>query len=93
MIGIAEDETRHAEISWSLNEWLLSRLDAEGQAAVHAARLTAFETLRAELQKPVDPVLIREAGLPASEIAMRMLGVLAPHPDPLPEGRGRTARA
>ncbi len=78
MISIAEDETRHAEISWGLDRWVLSRLDAEGRAAVHEARRRAVEKLQQDLEAPVDSVLVREAGLPTPELAQRLLAALSP---------------
>ena len=73
MISIAEDETRHAELSWALDRWVLGQLDAEGQAAVHEARRGAVEKLQQELGAPVDSALVREAGLPTAAMAQRLL--------------------
>ncbi|MDP2273358.1 MAG: ferritin-like domain-containing protein [Archangium sp.] len=77
MIGIAEDETRHAELSWALDRWVLGQLDADDQSAVHEARARAVEKLRQELEAPVEAILVREAGLPTAEIAQRLLSTVS----------------
>lgn len=77
MIGIAQDETRHAELSWELDRWVTGELDADGQAAVHEARRRAVEKLQQDLEAQVDPTLVLEAGLPTPEIAKRLLATLS----------------
>ena len=77
MIGIAQDETRHAELSWELDRWVTGELDAVDQAAVHEARRSAVKKLRQDLDAPVDATLVREAGLPTPEIAQRLLATLS----------------
>jgi hypothetical protein len=73
MAGIAEDETRHAEFSWALHEWIDGELSAVEQRAVRQARRGALERLRAELDTPVDPTVAQQAGMPTAEMAQRLL--------------------
>lgn len=64
---IAEDETRHAELSWDVAEWLEARLDVAARDRVRAARSRAIEDL-AEAIRGSEPHLdlaIR-CGLPSS---------------------------
>ncbi|MCP3101546.1 ferritin-like domain-containing protein [Myxococcus sp. K15C18031901] len=77
MAGIAEDETRHAELSWEIDRWAAGKLPAGEREALRVAQRRAVEALRAELSKPVDPVLVSEAGLPSADVAVAMLDTLA----------------
>jgi hypothetical protein len=45
MIGIAEDETRHAELAWEVHAWCLQELGEEQAAHVRAAMRTAVNRL------------------------------------------------
>lgn len=45
MIGIAEDETRHAELAWEVHAWCLRELGTEQAGRVHAAMRTAVDRL------------------------------------------------
>ena len=76
MTAIAVDETRHAEISWALDQWLTGELSVEEQLAVRAARLEAVAQLKRELEAPVDPTLVEQAGLPTAAVAQRLLQAL-----------------
>ncbi|OJH35312.1 ferritin-like domain-containing protein [Cystobacter ferrugineus] len=76
MARIAEDETRHAELSWAIDRWAHERLSDAERATLHEARHRAVETLREELARPLDAQLIDEAGLPPPEIAASMLASL-----------------
>lgn len=78
MVGIAEDETRHAEFSWALHQWLWSGLDEAEREAVRKAQRTAASSLRRELEAAVDPVLVNLAGLPASDRAVALFDAVAP---------------
>ena len=49
MTTIARDETRHAELSLDVADWLESVLDDEANARVASARAAAFRELAAEL--------------------------------------------
>jgi hypothetical protein len=70
---IADDETRHAALAWSVAAWLDGVLDADTRASVRAARDAAVESLAQELQQEVPASLVREAGMPPREVALAML--------------------
>jgi hypothetical protein len=46
---IARDETKHSALAWELDRWLSPRLSADARRRVEAARIAAFEELRADL--------------------------------------------
>ncbi|MCE9672812.1 ferritin-like domain-containing protein [Myxococcus stipitatus] len=77
MSRIAEDETRHAELSWEIDRWAAVKLPDAERDAIRAARSRAVQALRAELAEPVDPVLVTQAGLPSAEVAVAMLDSLS----------------
>ncbi|RKG64444.1 ferritin-like domain-containing protein [Corallococcus sp. CA054B] len=76
MARIAEDETRHAGLSWDIDRWARSRLSAPEQAALREAQKRAVALLRAEVAAPLDPALVTEAGLPTPEVALALLDTL-----------------
>jgi hypothetical protein len=76
MARIAEEETRHAELSWDIAAWATAELSPEEREAVRAAQQAAAATLREELSRPVPAALIEQAGLPDSRSALAMLEVL-----------------
>jgi len=69
---IAVEETRHAALSWSVAAWLDGVLTDDDRAAVAAARAEAAAGLLAELAAPVDPVLVRDAGMPDAGAALAL---------------------
>ncbi|WP_233582414.1 ferritin-like domain-containing protein [Corallococcus sp. CA053C] len=76
MSRIAEDETRHAGLSWDIAGWAAPRLSVEDQAALHKARRQAVAVLRAEVAVPLDAELTADAGLPSAEVGLAMLDSL-----------------
>ncbi|RKH62736.1 ferritin-like domain-containing protein [Corallococcus aberystwythensis] len=76
MVRIAEDETRHAGLSWDIDRWVHSRLSAPEQEALREARKRAVALLRAEVAVPLDAALVTEAGLPTPETALALLDTL-----------------
>ncbi len=75
---IAEEELRHAELSWALDAWAARRLDAEARARIREARREALRTLEREVEEQVTPEeLIQVAGLPSREAARQLLRGLA----------------
>lgn len=48
MAQIAADETRHAELSWHIHEWLVGQLTSEERQALHGAQRAAVERLASE---------------------------------------------
>jgi hypothetical protein len=49
MAQIAEDETRHADLSWRVAQWLEPQLSEHERARIDTARRDAFSALRDEL--------------------------------------------
>ena len=76
MREIATDETRHAALSWKIAEWVEPLLTESERERINQARAEAVITLRAEMGVPVDPILLREAGLPAPEQAVALVDQL-----------------
>ncbi|NOK18317.1 ferritin-like domain-containing protein [Corallococcus carmarthensis] len=76
MVRIAEDETRHAGLSWDIDRWVRSRLSAPEQEALREAQKRAVALLRAEVAAPLDATLVTEAGLPTPEAALALLDTL-----------------
>ncbi|AKV01361.1 putative lipoprotein [Labilithrix luteola] len=69
MKTIADDETRHAELSLDVAEWLSTKLDAVANARIAAVRIAAFRELADEVARGRSSDLER-VGLPnAAEAA------------------------
>ncbi|QSQ20135.1 ferritin-like domain-containing protein [Pyxidicoccus parkwayensis] len=77
MARIADDETRHAELSWAIDAWAKARLSASELEALRAAQREAVAKLREEVAMPLDEALVTEAGMPAPEVASAMVDTLA----------------
>ena len=77
MVAIAEDETRHAELSWATHEWLWSGLDDAEREAVRAAQRDAVATLRQQLAAPVSPTVNTVTGLPLPHQALALFDAVA----------------
>jgi hypothetical protein len=77
MVAIAEDETRHAELSWATHAWLWSGLDEAERAAVRAAQREAVTVLRQQLAAPVSPSVNTVAGLPLPHQALALFDAVA----------------
>ncbi|WP_043711964.1 ferritin-like domain-containing protein [Corallococcus macrosporus] len=77
MVRIAEDETRHADLSWAIDRWAAERLPPAEREAVRAARQRAVEALRAEVAAPTDAALLKALGLPEPEAAVAMVDLLS----------------
>ncbi|RKH52950.1 ferritin-like domain-containing protein [Corallococcus llansteffanensis] len=76
MVRIAEDETRHAGLSWDIDQWARPRLSAPEREALREAQRQAVALLRAEVAMPLDTGLVTEAGLPTPEVALSLLDTL-----------------
>ncbi len=76
MARIADDETRHAELSWAIDRWAHERLTDAERALLRDARRQAVETLREELAAPLDEALLTQAGMPPPEVAASLLDTL-----------------
>jgi len=68
---IAEDETRHAELSAAIDAWALPQLtEAQRKCVEYAKRLAALELVRGQQDPPAD--VVRIAGLPRAVDAVRL---------------------
>ncbi len=74
---IADDEVRHAELSWAIDAFLCAQLGPAERALVERARARALRDLIAEAWEPVDADLARLAGLPAPAVAADIVAGLA----------------
>jgi hypothetical protein len=81
MAGIAVDESRHAALSWAIDGWARSRLGAAGGRELDEARAEARMELRATAGAPVDPALVREAGLPSAVMLPTLMAKLHSLPE------------
>lgn len=79
MRAIAEDEARHAALSWSVAAWAKRRLSRGARAAVTAGCRAAVEQLRQEVQAPVPADLAVAAGVPTPAQQAALLASLEQH--------------
>jgi len=77
MTRIARDEIRHAALSWQLDGWLAGRLDGNGRKRVADAKRAAHAELAASVGRGPSRELAEIAGLPAHDLASRLLENLA----------------
>ncbi|PTL78689.1 ferritin-like domain-containing protein [Vitiosangium sp. GDMCC 1.1324] len=77
MARIAEDETRHADLSWAIDRWAREQLSATGCEALRDAQRAAVATLREEVAVPLEAALVTEAGMPAPEVAASLVDSLS----------------
>ncbi len=70
---IADDETRHAELSWEVARWATPRLPRIARLRVADARSKAFDQLDREAFSAVPPSLVTVAGLPSPAIARHLV--------------------
>jgi hypothetical protein len=64
MVAIAEDEARHADLSWALDRWIRTRLSDDARRRVRDARAAAVDALGSELDAAPDAQLVASVGLP-----------------------------
>jgi hypothetical protein len=76
MVQVAEDETRHAALSWAVAEWALPRLSEAQRMAIRAAQRGAIDALTRSVSIPESDALVQDAGLPAPRAALVMLQAL-----------------
>lgn len=69
MTRIAEDETRHAALSWDIHAWALGKLSLSARARVEGARREAARELLREIAAEPAPAVVREAGAPPAHVA------------------------
>ena len=73
MMVIAADETRHAELAWSIAGWSGTRLDGTARARVAEARQAALSHLRLETTREPGAELVSRAGVPSTAHAQTLL--------------------
>ncbi len=76
---IAEDEARHASLSWDVAEWLRPHLSVVQRAEIELACKRAHASLRDALGRGVVDAVQRELGAPPSYAAVAMAKSLEKH--------------
>lgn len=76
MRRIAQDETRHAELSWQIDAWLRPLLGDAERTRIEEARRQAIRDLRREASLSPSEAVVTRAGLPTAEAATRLLTAL-----------------
>jgi len=74
---IAEDETRHASLSWEVHEWASRRLSRSERAGLKSAQAAAVRALREECAEPVDETVVEQAGMPPADEAVTLVDALS----------------
>jgi hypothetical protein len=78
MRGIAADETRHAELSWSIADWLEPQLSEADRSAIAAARSRALRELEHEIDAEALPEAARaQIGVPSATVQRALLQRMA----------------
>jgi hypothetical protein len=78
MATIAEDETRHAALSWALQAWLEAGLSEGERAQVASAQAHALDALARELDPDLSDADLRMLGLPSQALSCALLAGLKP---------------
>ena len=73
MAAIAADETRHAALSYAVDEWARCRLGAAARRRVMEARRTACDALARDVEQPTPLATASLAGLPDAAVARRLV--------------------
>lgn len=73
---IADDEQRHAELSWQIQAWLAPRLSEDERQQLANARKHALAELRHEVASDPDPTVVHHAGMPSAARATALLDSL-----------------
>jgi hypothetical protein len=74
--GIAEDETRHAELSWAIHAWVQTQLSEDEREALRRAQQDAIATLRREAHSAQPTAVQQHAGSPDAVTALAMVDAL-----------------
>lgn len=77
MTQIAADETRHAELSWHIHEWLLAQLTTDQRQTIHEAQHHAIDVLYREAAVEPGAALQTLAGMPDASTAVRLVDRLS----------------
>ncbi len=73
---VANDEARHAALSWRMDAWITPQLSDADRAALTDARARAIEDLEADAALRTHPELVRVAGLPDASAKRALLDAL-----------------
>jgi hypothetical protein len=73
MTQIAEDETRHAQLSWQIAAWLEPKLSDDQRTAVSLARRAAYQRLSTELGPRLPRTAMQLVGLPDEATSLALL--------------------
>jgi hypothetical protein len=76
MRHIADDECRHAELSWGVARWLYRKLTPPERERVSRQIHETILTLRTEVSRSPDRALREVAGLPSARQAQVLLALL-----------------
>lgn len=76
---IAADEARHAELSWDVHRWIMTRLDERERAEIGRAMRAAIADLRRELHVEPSDDVVAIAGFPRAETALGLFDALEEH--------------
>ncbi len=79
MAPIARDEARHGDLARAIHAWAMEQLDEDGRQQVIDAQAEAVEELLTDLDRPADPELVAQVGLPDREAAVALSRQLAAH--------------
>jgi len=79
MASVYRDETSHAELAWSVHEWIMPRLTADERARVEEAMHVAIAELTASAAVPVPWEQQDLLGLPPSDDAKKLVRGLRVH--------------
>ena len=74
---IADEETRHAALSWAVSRWAEPKLSPAARKKVEAARASALRTLRDEIARREPRAYDARVGHPSREESRRLLDQLA----------------
>lgn len=74
---IADDEARHAALSWDIHHWIVQQLSDAERAQVELAARQAQEELVRQLQQARPDAVEAELGAPSSAVAVAMAQSLA----------------
>lgn len=73
---IAQDETRHAELSWTVHRFLDRKLDSRARRRIALASERSIAALRLEASSAVDALLVSRAGMPNHTQARALVDAL-----------------
>jgi rubrerythrin len=75
---IAEDELRHAALSWRVARWIEPRLEESAQKRVSEVRRAALAELQSELAAEVSEPIRLACGVPSARAARQLFAALSP---------------